>query len=188
MAEDHPDIVVAGLELKKTGNDIVALLGGREIHPINVRVGGFYRLPKRKDWNDLDRKAQGCARDRPGDVRWTSQLPFPDFEQDYEFVSLSHPDEYPFCEGNIVSNRGLDIPIQAFEDHFIEEHVDYTTSLHSTIRDRGNYHVGPLARYSLNFDKLTPLAQEAARKQGSIPSAAIRSRASSSAVWRRSTP
>ena len=169
MAEDHPDIVVRGLELKKTGNDIVALLGGREIHPINVRVGGFYRLPKRKDWNDLVEKLKVAREIALEAVQWTAQLPFPDFEQDYEFVSLRHPDEYPFCEGNIVSNRGLDIPIQAYEDHFIEEHVEYTTSLHSTIRDRGNYHVGPLARYSLNFDKLTPLAQEAAREAGLGP-------------------
>jgi len=43
MARDHGDAVRRGLSLKKAGNEILALLGGREIHPINVRVGGFYR-------------------------------------------------------------------------------------------------------------------------------------------------
>jgi coenzyme F420-reducing hydrogenase alpha subunit len=47
MAADHGDIVRQGLELKKTGNDILELLGGRAIHPVNVRVGGFYRAPSR---------------------------------------------------------------------------------------------------------------------------------------------
>ena len=45
MARDHPTIVQNALQLKKVGNEIVALLGGREIHPINVCVGGFYRVP-----------------------------------------------------------------------------------------------------------------------------------------------
>jgi coenzyme F420-reducing hydrogenase alpha subunit len=40
MAKDHPDAVQRGLRLKKIGNALMTLLGGREIHPINVRVGG----------------------------------------------------------------------------------------------------------------------------------------------------
>ena len=37
MARDHGDIVRSGLALKKTGNDLMRLLGGREIHPVNVK-------------------------------------------------------------------------------------------------------------------------------------------------------
>ena len=36
---------IAGCALKKHGNQLLALFGGRAIHPINVAVGGFYRLP-----------------------------------------------------------------------------------------------------------------------------------------------
>src|SRR6202158_4403119 len=43
MAQDYPDIVKRGLQMKKAGNRIVQLLGGREIHPISATVGGFYR-------------------------------------------------------------------------------------------------------------------------------------------------
>src|SRR3954463_8957999 len=49
MAKDHPDVVRDGLALKKAGNEILKLLGGREIHPINVRVGGFYRTPTKRE-------------------------------------------------------------------------------------------------------------------------------------------
>jgi coenzyme F420-reducing hydrogenase alpha subunit len=38
MAKDHPEAVQRALRLKKTGNDLVALLAGREIHPINVNT------------------------------------------------------------------------------------------------------------------------------------------------------
>src|SRR5271165_3390936 len=51
MAKDHSDEVKRGLRLKKAGNEIVRLLGGREIHPINVRVGGFYKVPDKKDFS-----------------------------------------------------------------------------------------------------------------------------------------
>jgi coenzyme F420-reducing hydrogenase alpha subunit len=93
-------------------------------------------------------------------------LKFPAFEQDYEFVALRHPDEYPFNEGRLVSNQGLDIPVQEYENHFVEEHVQHSNALHSVLKARGAYFVGPLARYNLNFDKLSALAQRAARDAG----------------------
>ena len=95
-----------------------------------------------------------------------SGLKYEDFEQDYEFVALRHPDEYPFNEGRLVSNQGLDIATREYEQHFVEEHVEYSNALHSVLKERGAYFVGPQARYSLNFDKLSPLAQQAARAAG----------------------
>ncbi|MDW8257718.1 MAG: nickel-dependent hydrogenase large subunit, partial [Acidobacteriota bacterium] len=109
MAKDHPGIVQRGLQLKKVGNEIVALLGGREIHPINVRVGGFYRVPAKRELAPLAEQLKWAREAALETVRWAATLPFPEFEQDYEFVALRHPDEYPFNEGRLVSNKGLDI-------------------------------------------------------------------------------
>jgi coenzyme F420-reducing hydrogenase alpha subunit len=166
MAKDHLPIVERALQLKKVGNEIVTLLGGREIHPINVRVGGFYKVPRKKDFSSLAERLKWARDAALETVRWTATLPFPDFEPDYEFVALRHPEEYPFNEGKLVSNKGLDIPVNEYENYFAEEHVQHSNALHSVIRDRGNYFVGPLARYSLNFDRLSPIAQEAARSVG----------------------
>jgi sulfhydrogenase subunit alpha len=169
MAQDYPDIVQRGLHMKKAGNSIVEFLGGRAIHPVNVCVGGFYKVPTRQDFGPLVEKLK-WGRDAAFEtVRWTAQLPFPDFEQDYEFVALSHPEEYPFNEGRLVSNKGLDITAREYDDHFIEEHVAHSSALHSVIKGRGAYFTGPLARYNLNFDRLSPLAQEAARTAGLSP-------------------
>ncbi len=166
LAKDFPDVVKTALRLKKIGNALMALVGGREIHPINVRVGGFYSVPTKRDLlamvDDLE-----WARDAAQQmVRFTAGLDFPNFEQDYEFVALRHPDEYPLNEGRLVSNRGLDIDISQYNDYFVEEHVEHSTALHSVIRERGAYFVGPLARYNLNFDKLPPLVQDIAREVG----------------------
>lgn len=166
MAKDYPEIVERGLKLKKVGNDIMTLLGGREIHPVNVCVGGFYRAPTKRELNTVIEKLN-WARDAAVDtVRWVSDLHFPDFEKDYEFVALSHPDEYPLNEGRLVSNKGLDIDVAEYDDHFAEEHVAHSNALHSVLKERGEYFVGPLARYNLNFDRLSPLAKESAMSAG----------------------
>jgi coenzyme F420-reducing hydrogenase alpha subunit len=169
MAADHADVVKKALELKKIGNELVTLVGGREIHPVNVRVGGFYRAPGRRELRAFAEKLKRALDLSLEAVAFASVLEFPDFEQDYEFVSLRHPGEYPLNEGRIVSNRGLDIPVSAYEEHFIEEHVPHANALHSVHKGHGAYHVGPLARYSLNFDRLPAPAQEAARTAGLGP-------------------
>lgn len=169
MAKDHRAIVERGLQLKKAGNQVMALLGGREIHPINVRVGGFYKLPAKRELLQLAERLKWARDAALETVRWTATLDFPDFEQDYEFVALRHPAEYPFNEGRIVSNKGLDIAASEFDEHVIEEHVAYSNALHAALKGRGAYLAGPMARYNLNFDKLSPLAREAAREAGLSP-------------------
>jgi sulfhydrogenase subunit alpha len=166
MAKDFPAIVERGLQLKKAGNDLLTLLGGRAIHPINVRVGGFYRVPTKQEFASVAERLKWARDAALETVRWVGAFSFPDFTRDYEFVALRHPTEYPFNEGRLVSNKGLDIDISAYDEHFVEEQVPYSTALHSVLTTRGAYFTGPLARYNLNFDKLSPLAQEAARAVG----------------------
>lgn len=169
LAKDYRAVVERGLQLKRAGNAIMALLGGREVHPVNVRLGGFHRSPSKPELAPLVEQLERAREAALETVRWVAQFSFPDFEQDYEFVALQHPDEYPMNEGRIVSNRGLDIEARAFEAHFIEEQVPHSHALHCRLRGRGAYLVGPLARYSLNFEHLSPIAREAAREAGLGP-------------------
>lgn len=169
MAKDYPKEVQRALELKKIGNELVTLLGGREIHPINVRVGGFYKVPTKRQLAPLVERLKWARDAAVETTRLVGTFRFPKFERDYEFVALRHPNEYPFNEGRLVSNKGLDIPIRDYENHFFEEHMPYSSTLHSVQKDRGPYFVGPLARYNLNFDRLSPLAQEAAGSAGLAP-------------------
>jgi coenzyme F420-reducing hydrogenase alpha subunit len=166
MAQDHPQVVEQGLALKKAGNELIALIGGREIHPINVRVGGFHRAPSKRELAPLRERLARARESARAAVAWTAELPFPDFERDVELVSMSEPGEYPIERGRLVSNRGLDIAPHEFGDHVVEEHVEHSNALYARMRGRGAYLAGPLARYNLNFDRLSPLAQEAARDAG----------------------
>jgi sulfhydrogenase subunit alpha len=166
MAKDQGDIVQRGLQLKKTGNQVVSLLGGREIHPINVRVGGFYKVPSKSELAPLAERLEWARDAALETVRWVAAFPFPDFEQEYEFVALNHPDEYPFNQGRIVSNKGLDIDAHEYDGNFVEEQVQWSNALHSTIKGRGAYFCGPMARFNLNFEKLRPIAKQAAADAG----------------------
>jgi len=167
LAQDHQLAVERGLALKKIGNELVSTLGGREIHPINVKVGGFYRVPGKRELRPLAEKLKRAQDMAQETLEWVAGFDFPDRQRDYTFVSLRHADEYPFNEGHIVSSHGLDVPATAYDDHFEEIHVPRTSALHCRFRaDGGAYLVGPLARYSLNFDKLSAPVQDAARAVG----------------------
>ena len=164
MAQDHPDMVKMGLKLKKVGNDIVTVLGGREIHPINVRVGGFYKAPNKRDLAPLAETLKWAREAAVKTVRWVGGFTFPEFQQDYEFVALRHADEVPLQRGPGGVQPGAGHSRPDYEQHFVEEQVAHSHALQSSLKGRGPYFVGPLARFNLNFDRLTPLAQERPEK------------------------
>jgi coenzyme F420-reducing hydrogenase alpha subunit len=169
MARDHGEAVQRGLAVKKAGNELLRLLGGREIHPVNVRVGGFYRVPRRGEFAPVT-EALKYARDQAIEMlRWAATFPFPEFTRDYEFVALRHPDEYPMNEGKIVSSAGLDIRAADYETEFLERQVEYSTALHSALKRRGSYLVGPMARYALNRDRLPAEVRALADEVGLEP-------------------
>ncbi len=154
MARDHAGLVRAGLELKKAGNAIVEVVGGRPVHPVNPRVGGFHRAPSRDELIPLLEPLERAYETARQTVRWTSGFDFPDYEVDCELVSLSHPTEYPMLGDRIVSDRGIDISVSDFAAEFHEDQSGHSTALIS--RHLGKpYLVGPLARFAVNFERLS---------------------------------
>jgi len=92
---------------------------------------------------------------------------FPDFEYDYHCVSLKHADEYAIVEGDVVSNRGINIPTRDFHKVFQETHVEHSTALcGSTIEDGEPYYTGPNARYNNNYDQLSKMSKQLAKDIG----------------------
>lgn len=169
IAKTNPDLVAKALRVKKIGNTLMELVGGRAVHPVNTKVGGFFRAPNRDAIQalipELEWGAQ-AARELTLDF---AGFDFPDDDYDYHFVSLIHPQVYPILEGRIGSSRGLDIPVEDFPEHFIEDHVARSNALHGRMADGSAYLVGPLARYANNFDRLTDGCKATARDAGLGP-------------------
>jgi coenzyme F420-reducing hydrogenase alpha subunit len=154
VAQKEPELVKLALRLKKSGNEIIRLIGGREIHPINVKIGGFYHLPEKAKLQIL---RDGLSEQLPeayNVIRTVSRLNFPDLQKNYCFVSLASPTEYPMNFG-IIKTSFESFPVEEYETHFQENHAEYTHALHSDYLGHGAYLVGPLARLALNYDQLS---------------------------------
>lgn len=159
MAKEHADVVKRGLRIKKAGNQLLALLGGRSVHPVSVKVGGFTRVPGKQEFAAV-REELLWARDAAIEtVKWVTGFEFADPEHDYTFVSLRSERDYPMNEGLVASNRGLAISPREFETHFIEKQVPYSNALHCSL-DGQAYFAGPLARLHLNAERLSPLTKQ----------------------------
>lgn len=166
MAADHKAVVERGLALKKAGNAILALLGGRAIHPVNVRIGGFYRVPARAELATLIDPLRRARDDALATLEWVAGFEFPDFEHDHELLALVEPGRYAIDSGVPTTDRGLTFPVGEFPEYVIEEQVPHSSALHAHLAGRGRYLCGPTARYTLNHEWLSPLAKEAAAAAG----------------------
>ncbi len=166
LAERDRAAVERGLRLKRAGNRLMETIGGRPVHPVNVRVGGFYRSPDRAAIEALAEPLRRALDDALATVAWVAGFDFPDSDSPYRFVSLRSADGYPIESGRVVSSDGLDTDPAGFADLVEEEHVARSTALLARIRDRGAYLTGPLARYALNSEALPPVARQAAVAAG----------------------
>jgi coenzyme F420-reducing hydrogenase alpha subunit len=170
LAQVNRELVETALRLKKIGNEVMRVVGGREVHPINVRVGGWYSAPTRAQLDALVPDLEWAKAASLETVRVVSGFDFPELEHDYELVALADGDRYPIDRGDrLISSQGLDVPIEAFLEHVIEEHVEHSNALHATLRGRGPYLVGPLARYALHRGRLSEDARAAADAAGLEP-------------------
>ncbi len=171
MARDHREVVERGLSLKEAGNDLVAAVAGRAIHPVNVRVGGFHRAPTARELDPLRARLEQALADALATVRWVSAFDVPDLAIDATLVALRHPSEYAVLDGRLTSTGGLDLAVERFGDAVVETQVPHSTALHGRlVGDDRTYLVGPLARFALNADRLRPAARAAAADAGLDPS------------------
>jgi coenzyme F420-reducing hydrogenase alpha subunit len=164
VARDHRAAVERGLALKKAGNRLMELVGGRSIHPVNVRLGGFYSVPSRADMAAMGELMRAALDDALATVAWVAGFDFPDLEIEHELLALTG-ERYAIEDGSIIRSAGPAFPIADFSEHVRETQVPHSTALHATLDGRRHL-TGPLARYTLNYNTLTPLAQQTARAAG----------------------
>ncbi len=146
LAEVEPETVQKALRLKKAGNQLLKVIGGRSVHPVNVRVGGFYSWPDASDLRALLPDLGWGLEMAIDAVRWSNTLAYPQLEIDYEFVALHDDREYGLLGGEVLSSKGKGIPVADFENAYLETHVRHSNALHGRTKAGGTYLVGPLAR------------------------------------------
>ncbi len=170
MVPDHLQVVARALKLKRLGNDLTTLIGGREVHPVTAVVGGFTAIPSRADLLSIRERLVKAKADGLATIELIASLSLPDFQWDTEHVALTADGEYAVNAGRLLSNKGLDIPVWEYRGHIKEKHVPHSHALHSYIEGRGSFLVGPLARVNLNMARMMPEARQAAMDSGVFPS------------------
>jgi sulfhydrogenase subunit alpha len=168
MAADHRELVQQGLRLKKAGNDLMDLVGGRAVHPVNVKVGGFYRFPTTDEIAALRPALDQAAADAEATARTVAALPLPSMEMPYHFVALdADGGDYPLEDGrHILTGDGVSEPerfaLEEFDERVVEVHVEHSNALHARLHGVGSYVVGPLARWALLSERMTGRAGDLA--------------------------
>ncbi|MEU8691456.1 nickel-dependent hydrogenase large subunit [Streptomyces sp. NPDC048665] len=173
--------VERGLRLKQAGNAVMELLGGRAIHPVNIRVGGFHRVPAASELRPLAEQLRRARDDAAETVRWVAGFDFPDAGCDNDLFALAEPGTYAIESGTPTvmpapstaglpadSDRGLathTFPVEEFSDHVVETQVPLSTALHSQLDGRRHL-TGSLARYAISGQWLSPIARQAAQDAG----------------------
>jgi coenzyme F420-reducing hydrogenase alpha subunit len=166
MAADHRGVVEQGLAIKRVGNQLISALGGRPVHPISVRIGGFSRVPRRADLEGVRHALDAAVEQARSTVQLVASWDPPGLQHPQPLVAMRHPDEYPYSDGRIVSTDGLDLAPGAWGDAFEELHVEGSNALHARTHDGRAYLLGPTARITLAADQLHPLAAEALEQTG----------------------
>lgn len=169
LIETHNKVVRRALRMKKTCNEVCEILVGRHVHPISAIAGGFTKLPREKDLDDMLNKLEGMRPDMEATVELALTLKFPDFERDTEYVALVSDDaEYPMLMGEVGSTDGVRMDKKDYRKITNEFIVPHSSAKHTKL-SREAYAVGALARFNLNSDKLHPKAKEVAAAAGLKP-------------------
>ncbi|MEW2558742.1 Ni/Fe hydrogenase subunit alpha [Streptomyces griseorubiginosus] len=169
LARTHRAEVERGLRLKKAGNSLMEVLGGRAIHPVNVRLGGFHRAPTRSELRSLSEELKRALDDAWATVRWVAGFEFPDAHTDASLLALARPDTYAIESGTptVLRADGTwgSFPVRDFTERVRESHVPHSTALHSRLD--GQLHLtGSLARFAVGGRRLSPVAIQAAIEAG----------------------
>ena len=166
MAGKYPDEVRRGLMLQTLGNDLIALFGARSVHPVGLRVGGFYHAPSLHEVAAIRERLQAALPEAEALIAWCGSLQLAEDHQQFSSVGLRHADEYGIYSGRVTSDNGLDIDVAEWDEHFREIHLPHSTALHAEFDGRP-YLVGPLARLNINLDRL-PVATAVALEKTAI--------------------
>ncbi len=170
MAKEFPTEVKRGIQIQHVGNQIVKFLGGRSVHPVGVKVGGFHYAPTHNEANALLKQLKALLPQVEALLPWVAGLPYPAITADFTSVALHDSTEYPFIGNHIISSLNHDINITKYGHSFKEHHEAHSTALFSLLDDRP-YLVGPLARVNLNYAQLPEKIRHATNSAGlSFPS------------------
>jgi len=165
LARSNPEVVKRGLRLKKVANEICRILVGRHIHPIGMTVGGFMRIPAKKDLEEVRKVLESAIPDIDETVNFFKGLNIPEFNRETRYCSLKDKGDYALYDGKLYSKENDFTEVEQYRDFITESVIEYSTAKHASSGD-SSIMVGALARLNNNYSQLSDKAKEAAQRLG----------------------
>ncbi len=162
---EYPKETKKAVRIREYGMALVKVIGGRVVHPLTNEVGGFKKIPDREELKKILHDADEILQIALELGEFFKKIKIPDFSRETEYVCLSKKGEYAIYDGDVISNRGLHIPVEKFEANFLE--LQKQNEVIKKVEHNGErYMVGAIARINNNRTKLKKRAEEYLRGLG----------------------
>ena len=168
LAATHPDVVKRALRLKKLGNDLCDVIGGRAVHQIAASVGGFKHYPSVDELLDIRTRLKDSLDDLAATAELFGTLEMPAFDNPTEYLSLKAAGSYAFFGDLILSSNGDITPVRHYREKVKERVVPHSSAKHCR-SDQETFMVGALARANNGFQNLSEGARAVADQLGFAP-------------------
>jgi sulfhydrogenase subunit alpha len=157
MLPKNKDKIQIGLNLMKIGNEMMNLIGGRDLHPVSAQVGGFLKLPTQEQLNELKTKLDASKKDAITCIELFLKLKYPEFENKRPSFSIYNKNEYGMLMGHIKADKFY--RVRDYQNYLKEYHESDSTA-NFVVKEGKSYMVGALARINNNKEQLGPLAKK----------------------------
>ena len=165
LVKKFPKYTKLALSIREYGNELIHIFGGRSVHPVSCKIGGFRVVPKMREVEKLLEQNDEILKQAIKLGEFFADLNYPGFSRETEYVALKDNKEYSIYNGNITSTKGLDIAPEEFERNIEEIQLPYEAVKRVKKNDK-EVMVGALARLNINHDKLNPEAKKILKKSG----------------------
>jgi len=164
MLPKYKKEIKRALKLVRIGNKIVKTVGGRDMHPVSVTVGGFLHIPKKEQLLEIASELKEAKKDTIEVARLFAKLKNREHANDCEYFSLYDENEYPMIEGPLKSSKSQFVNYD-YLNFFKEFHTSYSTA-NFVVKDDKSFMVGALARINNNYNTLSVDAKKAIEDSG----------------------
>jgi len=147
LAVKNPKAFADALMIKESSDGIVKMVGGRIVHPMRSVIGGFNRLPTRKDLESLLEKLKRTEKAVLNTVELCAGIKWLELKVDLELVALD--DELIISVSSLNTKKRKHSLINDYKKDIEEEVKEYSTAKFGKYKGKEMF-VGSLARLAIN--------------------------------------
>jgi len=176
MRDQYKNLIKAGLRLKKVSEDVIKIVGGREVHTITPKIGGFTKLPDRDELKILLRKLKEVRKDSIRAIEtFSKNKKDMKFKKEMRHISLKGNGNYEVLRGDLTA-EGFDFPAKEYRKFLKEYEVNYSTAKFcefnnmsymvgalSRLINNGNYLPGKIKKYLKELEWNSPFSNNTAQ-------------------------